>query len=464
MDLMHIRDLPLFEEKFESSVKATAKDDFRPIHYLGSKLRMLDTIESAINSICTPGDPVCDLFAGSGSVSRRLSYNRRVTSVDIQEYSRVICSAMLNPMLIPNAEEIFEQCRDSEFHRSLAQAIEPIVVYEKKCTELALRGNLDPLCEFLEEGSLIRSELGDSAALSVDLKHALKETLLSIKDLKLEFGDVPRITKYFGGIYFSYSQSSCIDSILHWIRHYSDQHRDTYMAAVLSTASDVVNTVGKQFAQPLQPRGANGLPKNNLAQMVLKDRNLSVFSIFNKWLGLYGSQPTTGYKHVVQKMDFLEALDCLDPATKVIYADPPYTRDHYSRFYHVLETICLGDDPGISKTRIGGDVRLSRGLYRNERHQSPFCIKSQAPKAFESLFRKCSSQGTSLVLSYSPYNQNGEGRPRVMTIENLLSEASKHFSQISKVCPGSFSHSKLNRKDKNFSVTDFGETLIVCQN
>ena len=35
-----------------------------------------------------------------------------------------------------------------------------------------------------------------------------------------------------------------------------------------------------------------------------------------------------------------------------VYADPPYTRDHYSRFYHVLETLALRDDPRFRLTRL----------------------------------------------------------------------------------------------------------------
>ena len=72
-----------------------------------------------------------------------------------------------------------------------------------------------------------------------------------------------------------------------------------------------------------------------------------------------------------------------------MYADPPYTRDHYSRYYHVLETMSLRDNPEVSMTmiRAGGSPRVSRGVYRADRYQSPFCIKSQAAGAFEELCR-----------------------------------------------------------------------------
>ena len=69
----------------------------RLVHYLGSKLRFLDRICGAVESVAPEGARVCDLFAGSGSVSHVLSTRWDVTSVDIQEYSRVLCSAILAP-------------------------------------------------------------------------------------------------------------------------------------------------------------------------------------------------------------------------------------------------------------------------------------------------------------------------------------------------------------------------------
>ena len=69
---------------------------FRPIHYLGSKLRVLTSIERAIDRLDPSGGPVCDLFSGSATVSRYLSRRRQVSAVDIQEYARVLAEAVLN--------------------------------------------------------------------------------------------------------------------------------------------------------------------------------------------------------------------------------------------------------------------------------------------------------------------------------------------------------------------------------
>jgi len=67
---------------------------WRPIHYLGSKLRVIDAISSLVDRIDPGKGRICDLFAGSGTVSAAIATQRAVTAVDIQEYSRVLCSAL----------------------------------------------------------------------------------------------------------------------------------------------------------------------------------------------------------------------------------------------------------------------------------------------------------------------------------------------------------------------------------
>lgn len=47
--------------------------NFRTLNYLGSKFRLLDFIEENILKVTKEGEGVCDLFAGSGCVSYKLS-------------------------------------------------------------------------------------------------------------------------------------------------------------------------------------------------------------------------------------------------------------------------------------------------------------------------------------------------------------------------------------------------------
>lgn len=435
---------------------------FRPIHYLGSKLRILEFLGGVLDELDPELGRVCDLFAGSGTVSNLLAHSRPVTAVDIQEYSRVLCSASLRQELpSTSGVEFISRVYESNELASLLKALDPLIKFEDMALAMALEGEPAFLCDLMEHGSLISYERGYCTLENPELRNALKSTGTKLSRIDFTGSSNALISRHFGGVYFSFKQTAHLDAILCNVNKHAGIQRDFYLAALLSTVSDSVNTVGKQFAQPLQPRCRNGRPKINLGERAAKDRKIEVSSLFQSWIEKYANLPASKYDHKFLKMDFSQALesDCQD--FSIVYADPPYTRDHYSRFYHALETICLGDDPEISTTKIGGRLRLSRGLYRLERHQSPFCIRSQAPLAFESLFSKVAAYKKTLVLSYSPYDEEAESHPRVMTIKNLLGLGKKYFQNIDTRVPGSLAHSKLNHSEKNFRGNEFGEVLLV---
>jgi adenine-specific DNA methylase len=144
----------------------------------------------------------------------------------------------------------------------------------------------------------------------------------------------------------------------------------------------------------------------------------------------------------------------------VIYADPPYTRDHYSRFYHVLETMCLGDSPEVSTTLLTGEGATSRGLYRADRHQSPFCIKSQAPGAFREMFQGAGR--VPMLVSYSPFVK--DGHPRLVTIDAIVATASEFYEDVEVVTAGQVTHSKLNKTELHLDALEEAEVFLACKN
>lgn len=438
---------------------------FRPIHYLGSKLRFLDFIEQTINEIDPSNNRVCDLFSGSGTVSFKLSKHRSITSVDIQNYSKVICTAILNPS-IPDKDYISEfinKCIESDFSKSLDWVIKPISNFENSSIDKALESkkNGEILCDIIENGSLVSYEILTKCNGSKNLKKKIKDTYNRIEERQIEKSDL-KVLRYFGGIYFSYSQSMKIDSILKQLKFIDPIYRDFFLASLLSTVSEIVNTVGKQFAQPIRPRNSSGEIKPSLGKIVNRDRTLDVIEVYRKWVEKYSKIKITKFHNTIIKDDYSSALDLLPIDTKVVYADPPYTRDHYSRFYHVLETISIGDDPKISTMVLKGRTLLSRGLYRQDRHQSPFCIRSQAPSAFETMFKKISERDMKLVLSYSPFNKK-TAHPRVMDLKRIDNLGKKYFKNVEIISTGEFSHSKLTNSAKHKKASNEAEVLIVCQ-
>lgn len=439
----------------------TANKTFRTVHYLGSKLRILDFIKEVVDELSPQNNGICDLFSGSGSVSQHLSAERKIVSVDIQQYSNVICSALLNPINDEFVNTFIDRVKNSGKLENNIASFKEIIKLEEHLIIDGYTVDLEQICDFIEHSSLYAALISMPETTSNQLSKALRS---AIKIIENSDDNLFLTVKYFGGLYFSYKQAAQLDAILECINEADKKYRNILLAALLSTASDIVNTVGKQFAQPIRPRNKNGDPKNGIVKQLRKDRVLDVLAIYKDWLERYSQRKVKPLNHETMKLDFKDALDKLDDSIGVVYADPPYTRDHYSRFYHGLETLCLGDHPIISKINIGGTNRLSRGLYREERHQSDFCIKSKAPEAFEILFKKVSESKRILLLSYSPYDKTKGAHPRVVELDFLETLALKYFNKVEIRSPGKFSHSKLNRTDLHLESEDVSEILLVCRN
>ncbi len=431
---------------------------WRPIHYLGSKLRILDPIRVAIDSLSDGTESVCDLFAGSGTVSAFLGESRNVIAADIQEYSRVLCSAALIPATV--SAEVLRGRFGPAFEKDLATRLEwikPLVEFEDHALIEAKQGRPDSICDLIDHASLITEDWMFSPA----------GRLAQLDVVKKLGGSTPTsgtvLIRHFGGLYFSYRQAAYLDAMLVAAHSSPSPLKETLLAIAVSAASDIVNTVGKQFAQPIQPRDSSGKPKRHLISKIVKDRELDVAEIALKWARRYHSLRFPAYRHEVIRADYQDTLATIKGRVGVVYADPPYTREHYSRFYHVLETMCLGDEPKLSMTTIRSNKpKVSRGIYRSERHQSPFCIRSKAPQAFDDLFKGVKQAGARLVLSYSPFKETGTVHPRVMTMDRLTSIAKSHFKNVEVTSAGRLSHSKLNAAHHHLEAADEAELLISC--
>lgn len=450
-----------------AAARATAplSATFRPIHYLGSKLRLAPAIADALDDADATRGTVLDLFAGSGTTALALAGHRRVIASDIQEYSRVICSALLSHR--SRTEDIVSMFTrrvqaGSPVVDALRHAAEPAIQFERAAMKAAACGKAEAICSVLEHGSILAAERGLAGCSSPELKSRLEEVTQRLMQAGLAGSPAATTIRYFGGAYFSYEQAVELDCLAALASDaFPDGLPDLFTAALLSTASDIVNTVGKQFAQPIRPRAKHGGVKRHLLAKIGRDRQLNVNTTFLEWLERYASHQVPGAGHVAMRADYREALKHFSGQYSVVYADPPYTRDHYSRFYHVLETLARRDNPSIARNRGSAENELSRGLYRDDRHQSPFCIKSQAAGAFRELFGLASSTGANMVVSYSPFESGAH--PRLMQIDALLGMARESYPSVELESVDGVSHSKLNHSSRNFGIPDEAEVLIVCR-
>ncbi len=425
---------------------------FRPVHYLGNKSRFLAPITDAMLSADRAGSTVVDLFAGTGVVSRSLAQTHPVISGDIQKYSGTLTQALCNPTKYSEDDRL----RIAEAARDWLGQVVPLaadlLAYEEEASSTSIS---DPyrFARLVEEGSLVQAAAHDP--LLVAAKSASTMALRAAG---------ATLTTHYGGVYFSYHQALQLDALMFAIGQGEGRESDpTLVSAVMGAASDCVATVGNHFAQPLRLRDKSGLPKTRAITQAIRTRSTSVLASFDGWLARYSALDPAPFPCAIEYGDFRDLLSRLPERVGAIYADPPYTRDHYSRFYHVLETIALGDLPGVSNAP--GSNLPSRGLYRRDRHQSPFSIRTQVAGAFDSLFSLARKQSSSVVLSYSPQGGGTRMRPetRLMTIDQILRIAESHYRYVEVRSIAESVHSRFNQNHLNGLTPTDAEILIVAR-
>ncbi len=421
--------------------------DLRPIHYLGNKSQFLAAIEAVVDDVARPSAAACDLFAGTAVVTRRLARTRPVVSADVQAYSPILARALTRPRVFsaPQIAQILGLAR--EWLASVTSGMSGLLELEERALSDPDPGHL---AQLIEHGSLAVNELAPFE----DAKAAARTRLDRRR---------ATLTWYYGGVYFSYRQALELDALRNALRvHGGDRRDDTAVAALLGVASDTVSTVGNHFAQPIQPWRADGAVKRNWVTAVIRSRRIQVFDRYPTWLSRYAVLPPTAHPCRAQQTDHQRTLTSLGREVGVVYADPPYTRDHYSRFYHVLETIAVDDDPGVTWNA----GKPGRGLYRLDRHQSPFSIKSQVRPAFRELFGRVKGLGIPLVLSYSPMSGGTRARPRtrLLSIDELTRMAREYFGDVRLLEIADAAHSRFNRVELNAAVDGTAEILLVAGN
>ena len=99
--------------------------------------------------------------------------------------------------------------------------------------------------------------------------------------------------------------------------------------------------------------------------------------------------------------------------------------------------------------------KIVKGRYRAERHQSPFCIKTQVAGAFLDLFDGVKKSGSDLFLSYS--------NTGMIDIEKLMAMATSMFGTDYEVWFEHMNHTHMTmgrREDRSRMVR---ESLIIAR-
>lgn len=341
-------------EKFPSLIK-----------YMGSKTEIIKFVEYGINLIHRNNQSICDLFAGSATLSGALRGECNVISNDIQSYSEILSKTYLYTYdwdAYPTVQELSDS------------AMQRVERFKNEFSQFN-RFNYDS--EF---------NLDDFNALERE-----QQELMNFESFE-EFDEYYLFTKYYSGTYWSYEQCVWIDSI----KCVADKYRqcEPLYNAIMAALMYAMAYNSQSTGHYAQYRDASTLSSMNDI-LIYRRKSINEFFVrkmneLREKLSDVNSREAETYS-----LDYIECLNNLAEGT-LVYADPPYCFVHYSRFYHAIETLVRYDYPTVHY----------KGRYREDRYQSPFCIKTKVDRAFEEMFNSIRNRNLDLVLSYSNSDTN----------------------------------------------------------
>ncbi len=346
--------------------------------YMGTKRQIAGQVAEVISR--APPGPLLDAFAGISAVGTAVEPERSVWCNDIQYFAynvaRSYFTARHPPKVTPEAVSkcryLFEKNR-----KVLCHTLESVLARERRAYDSVDLNQICKVSNHLRKRSV--------AACAEQLRIAYR--------LDRQRFPYCLFTGAYAGGYIGLKQATEIDSLRFAIDSLACQNlinADTHRWMILALCralARVANTTG-HFAQYLAV-------KEHTKHRFLAKRRRSIWLEWQSALdGMYphGTKEWRRTNRVFRSeaIHLLRRLSRHKVQPSVVYCDPPYTSDHYSRYYHLVETLLLYDYPKIE----------SKGQYRPDRFYSSFSIKTQVYQAFKDLIKAASQLKSTLVLSY----------------------------------------------------------------
>ena len=328
--------------------------------YMGHKGKMLPVLGDILHHYADGAERIADPFCGSAAVSWFLAENtdKEIISGDIQSF------AVARAKAVVERTESFapDQMIKSWFERAN-------VLVEQVAGHFP--NNLRSIEPNLTEPKQIKQVVTQSRKFCRDVLPVVFNDL----------GGVWPISKAYGGYYYSPVQALIFDALRQCLPSKTDM-RKVALAALVEAVSRAAAAPG-HTAQPFQPtessakyiieawtRNSWNLVKNAVEEM-------SHRAAMVKGKGIVG--------------DFRKTVARLNKGD-LVFADPPYSGVHYSRFYHALETVARGVEFEPE----------GRGRYPSidDRPSSEFSKKTTAKNAAKQLLDECSERQATLILTF----------------------------------------------------------------
>jgi adenine-specific DNA methylase len=445
-----------------SSILGTeTSSPFRPIQYLGNKQRSLGAILSAVREVARPNQSAVDLFTGTSVVAQGMAgLGLNVHALDVSPASTTIAQATLGvrrQAANPDIDELLGR---------LGEAGEPVGA--RLCEAFAAPLERERHCLDLQDGAGLidlSRELPQVWRGSAD--GALANLFSTWSAAAAEGAPFDAlVSPVFAGTYFGVHQAIALDvrrtaiGVLAQRGEIDQWETALLLTGLLAAASVAAFSPGKHFAQPHRLDPAKDLSFHR--QRALADRAVDVGAVMAHTIrqiveaGRAGNEGHQVHRGHVESLtsDWLVRRNI-----GVVYADPPYTAQQYSRFYHVLDTIAAGRCRPLQQHRGG----TTTGLYPEGRYKSPFCSKLQAPAAFQHLADLCAHAGATLLLSYSSSAKLSVGNERMISLPDLHDLVSRSFgnSQV-EVLQLHHSYRQFNHTDAASPTRSDPEMLVIA--
>ena len=280
-----------------------------------------------------------DLFSGSGSVANHVAqrYPVEVLATDLQAYSAVLAKAVIGRTTKVDAPRIWTAW------------------YTRASIAVKRRG----------------------------VPRSLKVTKAFVHDCRVwceARKDYP-ITHAYGGHYYSPEQALWIDALRATLPR-NEPSRTVALSALIQVASQCATAPG-HTAQPLQPSRTS---IQFFVDIWSWDIPTRVGATFTELSTQHAQR--TGAAYVADANDVAKELREGD----LVFIDPPYSAVHYSRFYHVLETIALGEP--VAVTGVGRYPSLE---YRPT---SQYSLLSQAGSTLDNLLQTLAGNGARAIVTF----------------------------------------------------------------
>lgn len=397
------------------------------VRYMGTKRHMADSVAAAITSANRGGRAV-DLFSGMGSVAESLAGSVPVSLNDAFGFVGSLSRAR------------FMGRERSSNADNLAEALEP--AFLSHCARLRQEHSeqLEVESESLADGQralLNYFAKAKHAGNSVDHRRRARVAAETAGEEHYQLASL-----YYSAGYLSLAQAIEVDALRFAVdSRGAFEGRDWALGAITVAMSHVLNAPG-HTAQYMRPNSIAGHAR------VLKSWSKSIWTEFSRGLHEIAQVGNESWRsensvHVGDALDFLNT----DPPADVgvVYADPPYTKDQYSRFYHLYETAYRYDYPDSNGS----------GRVRSDRFSTGFSLKSNVRSSFHQLCRSVARIEVPLVVSYPA---NGLLSKTGTTFDVI---AANYFDSV-RVESISASHSTLGASRGESNVQAI-ENIYICE-